>query len=536
MDIPNILLITVFVVNLFLSIFVYFHKGGESRLNSIFALLSLNVSFWVGAMFFYRQIIDIPHAIFALKILYTIPIFIPVIFLYFIFVFTKTKFIFSEKTLKQILFFVALSLSFIVIFSSKFIDSVQIPTDGEKIILFGDWYWLYVTHFTLFFGIAFILLIKKYFLAKNIEIKARMRYVFLGTFISSSLGMFTNLILPWFGYFELNWLGNVLTVFFVGFLAYAIIKYKLLNVKVITAELLIFSIIIILLIQIFLTQSILGLIIKAIVIILITIFGFLLIRGVYKEIEMRERAKKLAGEISMANKKLRQLEKQKTEFVSIASHQLRTPLTAIKGYASMLLEGSFGKISGGVREAVSKIYKSNQVLVVIIDDFLMVSRIEQGRMQYNFTSVELQNILQSAVKDIEVDVKEKGLNLQVNIENGENFIIRADSAKIKQVIRNVINNAIQYTNKGFVKILLSKNKKNKKIKITISDTGVGITKDMIPKLFKKFSKGKESKLGSGIGLYVAKEIVSAHNGRIWAQSDGSGYGSTFFIELPELTK
>jgi len=238
----------------------------------------------------------------------------------------------------------------------------------------------------------------------------------------------------------------------------------------------------------------------------------------------------------MANKELRRMEKQKTEFVSIASHQLRTPLTAIKGYASMLLEGSFGKISSGVREAVEKIYKSNQVLVVIIGDFLMVSRIEQGRMVYDFNTVELSDIVKEVVKEVEPDAEGKGLKIQINIEYNESFIINADYTKMKQVIHNIFNNAIRYTEKGFIKILLSKNQENQKLRIAISDTGMGINKEMIPKLFKKFSKGRKSKLGSGIGLYIAKEIITAHKGRIWAQSDGSGHGATFFVELPEAKK
>ncbi len=539
MDIPNILLITVFVISFFLSIFVYFNKSEKTEergLSIIFMLLSLDISLWVGSMFFFRQLLDYDQIFIILKILYAIPVFMPVLFLYFILVFSNSKPIFNLQLIKRILFIFSFFIFSITIFTDQFIKGALLAEYGEKVIIFGPSYSLYITYFLLFFGISYLLLVREYVLSSDLTSRSKLKYLFIGTFFPSMFGMVTNLILPWFGFFELNWLGNVVTVFFVGFLAYAIIKYKLLNVKVVTAELLILAIIIILLIQIFLAQTVTELIIKSFVVVLITIFGFLLIRGVYKEIEMRERAKKLVAEIEMANKELRRMEKQKTEFVSIASHQLRTPLTAIKGYASMLLEGSFGKISSGVRDAVEKIYKSNQVLVVIIDDFLMVSRIEQGRMHYNFTFVDLRDVLKNVIKDVGADAKEKGIIVQINTNNEENFNVHADYAKIKQVVHNIVNNAIRYTDKGFVKILLSKNKKSKKIRIAISDTGMGINKEMIPKLFKKFSKGQESKLGSGIGLYVAKEIVNAHKGRIWAQSDGRECGATFFIELSEEEK
>jgi len=150
--------------------------------------------------------------------------------------------------------------------------------------------------------------------------------------------------------------------------------------------------------------------------------------------------------------------------------------------------------------------------------------------------VDLRDVVGEVVEEVKENAREKNLAIQMHVEYMGSFNVRADHAKIKQVIYNVVGNAIKYTNKGFVKILLSKNKESDGLIVAVSDTGLGINKDMMPKLFKKFTKGKESKLGSGIGLYVAKEIVKAHKGRIWAQSDGEGYGTTFFIELPEIKK
>jgi signal transduction histidine kinase len=534
MDVQNTLLIMVFIANIFLSIFVFFHKNKEDKLNSIFALLALNVSLWVGSMFFFRQFTEPNKVFIALKTLYVVPIFIPVIFFYFVLVFTKTKLIFSERSTKLILFLISSIVSLAVVLTGKFIVGVSVPEYGEKIIKFGSLYWLYILHFMLFFGLAFVLLTKSYFLSTNSTLKTRTGYLLLGTFLSSSLGMITNLIFPWIGFFELNWLGNVLTIFFSGFITYAIIRYKLLNIKVVTAEALSFVLIIVLLIETFFAQSVLELLAKTSILILITILSFLLIHGIYKEIEERNRVEKLALELDDANKKLRQLEKQKTEFVSIASHQLRTPLTAIKGYASMLLEGSFGELSVGVSSAVDKIYKSSQMLVVIIQDFLMVSRIEQRRVKYDFNTVEIRKLVREAVDEAMPDAEEKGLEIELQIDDTGVFSVNVDYEKMKQVFRNIINNAVRYTDHGFIKVVLSMNKENGKIRVTVSDTGIGIDKKTNSRLFKKFSRGeKDSRLGSGLGLFVAKEIVKAHKGRIWAESEGLGHGSTFFVELPE---
>ena len=289
-------------------------------------------------------------------------------------------------------------------------------------------------------------------------------------------------------------------------------------------------------VQIFLSQSIVELAIKALVVVLVAIFGFLLARGIYKEIETREKMEKLTNQLIEANEDLRRMERQKTEFVSIASHQLRTPLTAIKGYASMLLEGSFGKLSDGTKDAIEKIYRSSQVLVVIIEDFLLVSRIEQKRMRYEFIAMDIRKIVEDIVQGLGEEAQEKGLSLVLKIEDGSDLEVSVDESKIKQVLHNVIGNAIKYTEKGSVNVSVSKNKVNGRVKISVVDTGIGVDKSMIPKMFVKFSKGKKSKLGSGIGLYVAKEIVRAHKGHIWAESEGEGLGAAFFVELDGAVK
>ncbi|MEK6830532.1 MAG: histidine kinase dimerization/phospho-acceptor domain-containing protein, partial [Nanoarchaeota archaeon] len=132
-------------------------------------------------------------------------------------------------------------------------------------------------------------------------------------------------------------------------------------------------------------------------------FGTLLIRSVLKEIKTREQMEKLAGELGVANEKLKQLDQAKTEFISIASHQLRSPLTAIKGYSSMIIEGSYGAISEKVKETINKIFVSSNRLVSIIGDFLDVSRIELGKMQYEFTDFDIREMVQNLVEEFKAN-------------------------------------------------------------------------------------------------------------------------------------
>jgi len=267
---------------------------------------------------------------------------------------------------------------------------------------------------------------------------------------------------------------------------------------------------------------------------LIVIGGAFLIRVIIKEIEVRQQTEVLAKQLSVANLKLSDMEQQKTEFVSIASHQLRTPLTAIKGYASMLTEGSFGPLSDEAKRAVEKIFRSSQRLVLIIQDFLMVSRIEQGRVQYSFETIELKNLLKEIINDVKPVAQEKGLSVRFQFDNGGAVMAKVDREKFKQSVYNIIANAISYTDVGLINVLLSNDNWSKKVRIAVSDTGKGIVSKSLENIFEKFShNGTQGRFGSGIGLFVSREIIKAHRGNVWAESAGPGHGSTFFIELPQ---
>ena len=527
------LLIFAGVVNLIFGIVVY-SKDPSKKGNVLFGLFAISVSLWAFSRAMFEEVGSVELIYLSSVLLYLSASFIPLFFLMLSFALFTEKIILSKVKLFLIVSVYSL-IVLLTLIPGVVIKSVDFIVDTGKEIVFGPGYLLYLLYIVGYFTAGFIVLFKKYLNYTGL-LKTQLKYVFIGILIPSLIGITTNLILPTFGFFQLFWLGPITTILMVIVVGYAITRYRLWNFKIIIAEVLVSIILLVLFLNIFLSRFFVEYLFKSTIFILVSVFGMIIIRGVKKEIKARERVEKLAKEIMNANDRLRKMEKQKTEFVSIASHQLRTPLTAIKGYASMLIEGSFGKLPKKALDAVEKIFKSSQVLVVIIEDFLMVSRIEQGRVQYEFDIVELRDVVKEVINDVESDAEEKQIKIKLNVEGGRIFSARADRAKIKQVVHNIVSNAIKYTENGFVKILLSKNKENKKIRIAVSDTGVGISKEMKSKLFKKFSKGEDSKLGSGIGLYVAKEIVKAHKGKIWAQSDGVGSGATFFIELPEVKR
>ena len=256
------------------------------------------------------------------------------------------------------------------------------------------------------------------------------------------------------------------------------------------------------------------------------------VKGFSKKLE-RE-VEKATKELKEAYEELKALDKAKSEFISIASHQLRTPLTAIKGYISMMLEKTYGKPPEKMERPLKNIYTSNERLIKLVNDLLNVSRIEAGRMEMELEKLSLEEIITSVVEELKNIVRNKDIYLK--FEKPEKALpkILADREKIRQVIMNVIDNAIRYTEQGGITVKIKDLKS--KIQIVVSDTGTGLTKYELSKMFESFSRGAAgTKLyteGVGLGLYVAKRFVEMHNGKIWAESKGRDKGSTFYIELP----
>lgn len=321
---------------------------------------------------------------------------------------------------------------------------------------------------------------------------------------------------------------------FIAFLGYLISRYNTLNTKLFTAQItsfltftLVFSLLFIRTIN-----NVHIIVIPTLVILLA--LSVVLVRSVKREITQRERLQILTTDLETTNEKLKGLDKLKTEFLSLASHQLRSPLTAIKGYTSMLLEGSFGAINDGQKQAVDRVFQSVQHLTKVVEDLLNVSKIEQGGMQYIMTPFDMEGPSKDITTDLSITAKNKGLVLTFATDNQGPYTVKGDSEKMRQVILNLIDNSIKYTQTGSISVYLAKNPVLQKVRLSIKDTGMGMTEETRNSLFQKFNRGEGAKVnagGSGLGLYLAKQIIEAHNGRVWVESQGPGTGSTFYIEL-----
>lgn len=314
---------------------------------------------------------------------------------------------------------------------------------------------------------------------------------------------------------------------FLGLVAYLMVHYGAFHAKLAATHALVAALIMLVGAEFFLVRGWYNYLLMTLTMMIVVVFA----RGILRSVRMEiKRAQELRG---MADK-LRALNNAKTEFVSIASHQLRTPLSTVKGYTSLLLEGDLGPVSEPVTDVVKKISTSNERLIRLVEDLLSVSRIESGKMQYSFGPCDLRGVVREVVDFFAQRAKEKSIDLVFSDSGTAGSEIIADEGKIREVVVNIVDNAVKFTPRGSIHVVVADIAQG--VRITVTDSGVGLDRADIPYLFEKFSRGREHTKsvaeGTGLGLFVARSIVLAHGGRIWAESDGPERGSRFIVDLP----
>ncbi len=241
----------------------------------------------------------------------------------------------------------------------------------------------------------------------------------------------------------------------------------------------------------------------------------------------------LYEELKVLNQQLQALDKARSDFITIASHQLRTPPATIKWYLSALLSGDYGSLNDEVKVQLQKAEVTNNGLISLIDDMLNASRIERGKMEFMFEETDLVELTKLAYDQLIPMATMKKLQLEYHEPTMPIPIVMADKEKMRQVINNFIDNALKYTKAGSVVVGISADAEN--VTVQVTDTGKGLTKEEQESLFEKYTRGKDAmthSAGLGLGLYVAKIIIGQHNGKIWAQSAGQDQGSTFAFSIP----
>jgi len=515
--------------------FVVFFSDRKSITTKTFLLFSLITIFWGAANYFFYQI-NYAVAFWLLRAIVFLGVWHAFSFFQLAYVFPDKETIF-RPAYKYILVPVVVATSILTLTPFVFSKVLSVSPEtgrilsienGPGIVVFG----IVVTSLIVA-GIVF--LFRKMLKVKKKE-KAQFRLMFTGLFLTFSLILIFNFFLPaFFDNPSFIPLSSVFLLPFAIFTAYAIFKHNLLDIKIITTEIVAFLLSMAVLFEALISKNSSEIVFRFGIFILVLIFGILLIRSVRKEVEQREELQELNKDLKEADVKLEELNRFKTQLLSFASHQLKSPLAAIKGYAELTLEGLYGKISEKSKEPLHKIIKSADSLVALINNLIDFRKIDEGKLEYQMSKTDFSKLVRGVVDELKPLAEEKKLDLKISAADAPVWV-NADAQKLRQVVQNLVDNAIKYTQKGFVIVKLSSD--GRETLLEVSDSGFGIPKILLPHLFEEFIRDERAKrkvLGSGLGLFIASKIIEAHNGKIWAESEGEEKGSTFRVKLPLIS-
>ncbi|MEO8637997.1 MAG: ATP-binding protein [Candidatus Taylorbacteria bacterium] len=231
---------------------------------------------------------------------------------------------------------------------------------------------------------------------------------------------------------------------------------------------------------------------------------------------------------------VKQLDRRKSEFISVAAHQLRTPLSGLKWTLGMIASGDLGPLSPDQKAFLEKSYDSNERMIALVNDLLNANRLESQKFQYNFATADIQELFDSVLFDMHHEAMRRDITISLEPVAEKLPPVYVDVEKIRQVCQNLLENSIKYTMKGgFIKIHLSK--EGEFVLISITDNGIGIPKDQYGSIFTRFFRGTNaSKLetdGTGLGLFVVKNLIEKHGGKVWFESEVDR-GTVFYFTLP----
>lgn len=522
-----------------LGFFVFLKSVGQ-KLNIIFLLFCFAMANWLLSTYMmYRSQYDF-DIIFWDRMVYLGVAFIPVLMYHF-------GLIFVQRESKEI---VKLTIGYFFSIVFIFLSQTDYFVSGLYVYAWGfHTKAQFLHHLFLIFYSAYVFLflweiykfLKKTDSDKNENERTNtnpLKYLFVA-FIILNLGAYA--FLPAYG-LDINPIGAYWAeIAAVAILAFAITKFSLFSIKVILTDLLVGAIGIVLLLLPFLMPTWNLKLLTGVVFILFTIFAYLLVMATREESSQREYAERiiireraLREDAEQLTNNLQQLDKAKNQFMLSTQHHLRSPLTVIQGYLSMIAEGAYGQINNEVGEKIRASLEEAQKLIKVVDDLLDMAKYRMNESTASRQATDIHSILRDVVYDLKETANKKNLRLEY-LNESPLPLVAISTKGIREAIYNIVDNAIKYTSQGGVAIRAQLSGGN--VLLSIADTGIGMEEIDKLGLFKRtFERGDRAKeintTGKGIGLYLAGQMVTSNGGNIWVMSKGRGTGTTFFIELP----
>jgi len=504
------------------------YRNGDKGIVYIVYLLNITtIVWWAGSVAFFR-IANSESINFMVRSLYVSATPIASSFYYFSLIFPDFKQEYKNKLIKVVL--INTFLIFLILKTNTIVTGGVALESVDNKVVFGHYYGIFIIYILYYFCSSFLRLFIKYLnYSKNDPKKFQLLYVFIGYTLSGVISFNTNLLLHSMGNFKYIWLGPFSTILVGLSITYAVTRHRLFNIKIITTEIFVFILWGFTLIKISSFEELIGFdkALKNIGFLLLSLtIGILLIKSVKKQAEQHEENKRLVLELANANQQLKEVDDIKSKFVSLARHQMASPLTAINAYASLLNDKDVDLDKIGLKSLQGIIDR----FIVIVKDFLAISQIENEEVKYSNDEVDLAQTLNDILCERKFIIDHHNINIEMDIGD-EEYKIKGDTAKLNTAIANILENSIQYSKDSTVLIKLEK--KNSKIVLTISDEGVRSLPEISTVLLKKFSPDpfEATIMGNGLGVYVSKRFIEAHGGTFEIKNDE---GCQFVILLPQI--
>lgn len=513
--------IPITIISLVLGFFILF-KNPKGLPNRILFTLTLAFSAWVflDSIFWATNRSDVIMFVWSLQILFEPIVYISALYLLYVLI-KKEDMSFNRKLLIALIY-----LPVIIFVPTKYsLSAFNITTclSEEGPIALYYTYAIEILYTLWIIGFS----VREYLKSSTKQAKQEILLLAVGTILLLVAFSFGNIISSFSEDWRFAQIGLFAMPLFISFLVYSIVKYGTFNIKLFGSLALVLALATLNFALIFIRNVEMFRAVTVITFALTAVFGVALIRSIIKGIQNQQR--------------IAELNKARSDFLYVASHQLRTPVSVITGNLSLLVEGDFDQSSP---EEIKNVYQSMfhkaKKLTNVVNGILAASHMD------NFEEFKLPNDV--TIKDIDVraltkdicetlkdksDAKKIELDYSSITSSDKPVIIKGSDNYLEQAITNLVDNAINYTQRGSVRVVLSE--ADNKLRLEIIDSGIGIPLEDQPRLFGKFERGKNARNaytdGSGLGLFVVKKVIEAHGGKITFKSEGEGKGTTFTVEM-----
>lgn len=532
MNLKLLFIIILNLVSMFMGAMVYLNNT-KKRTNQFFLLLVISITMWVSTLYLSNAATDYLLLLNKLVFVSSSLIALSTVLL-------SIHFPSEDKNISinkySLIILPTIVMFYLTMFTDQIVKNYKLVDWGTDIVT-GNLYFLYPIYFFPHFLFSVWLLMGKYKKLSSTTEKHGIKLFIIGLVTGLGMGYLTNSLSYYiFGNYYYSQYGYYAVIVFVLMAGYAIIRHRLFSIRLILTEIGILIVTVSLFAQLLTLDNPSARLVNIIVLIFVVYGGLLLIKSVKDEVKRSEQIEKLNYRLEKDKKELLELDRMKDEFLQMATHELNTPITVIQGKLNMAIEEDMCHLDHKQKEFLEPVLNDTMRLADLSKDILNVARIDQNRLKLSVTESDLDSLIASIVSDFDIKAKEQGNSIAYIKLNKTIPKFIFDQTKIGEVISNLINNANKFTKNG--KIAVTAKIKDDSVIVSVADTGVGIKKDEQDHLFQKFYQigrfdpnNPQEQQGSGLGLFISKNIIELHGGRIWLESE-EGRGSTFYFSLP----